>query len=302
MDIRPPERTAPEPAGKTPRDRMLMRTAAWGVCAALAAGILFVAAQEPAASKRIERLLSGAGDKTAPPPVVADVARGHERSIETLQAKIEDLAKDRDRLAGRIAALEHNLEDVTGSIAKSDSSKSAIMTSKPAPALTAAVAPEPPGPAEQSVPGLFPQGPILLDPLATPPAGIASILPQVPERTEAKTEPAHTEPERVAALTPPAPSKPSPAHPHPEFGIELSTAPNMAGLRESWVSAKANYGPLLVGLSPVAVRDRHPGSKAVRLVAGPLPSIAAARKLCAQVATLNGHCWPARIDPADVVR
>jgi hypothetical protein len=76
----------------------------------------------------------------------------------------------------------------------------------------------------------------------------------------------------------------------------------MEQLRQRWASAKANFGPLLVGLSPVAVRDRHPGSTAVRLVAGPVSSVIAARKLCAQFATLNGNCWPARIDPADVVR
>lgn len=301
MDIRPPERTAPEPAGKTRRDGILLRTAAWGVCAALAVATLLAAAQEPAASKRIERALSGGDAGPAPRPVIADATQGHERSIKLLQAKIEDLTKDRDRLASRVAALEHNLEDMTGSIAKNDSGKNTA-TPKPAPIETAAIAPEPPGPAEPAVPLLLPQGPIVLDPLATPPAGVASILPQSQQPQETEREPAHTAPERVAALAPPEVAKRPPPHPHPEFGIELDTAADMDKLRQSWIAAKANYGPLLVGLSPVAVRDRHPGSKAVRLVAGPLPSIAAAHKLCAQFATLNGRCWPARIDPADVVR
>ena len=298
MDIRPPERNAPEPAGKKPRDKLLLRTSAWAVCAALAVATLFVAAQGPAASKRIERAISGDNEPLAPRPIVADATQGHERSIRALQAKIEDLTRDRDRLAGRVAALEHNLEDMTGSIAKSAARvSSAAPTAAP---VVAALAPEPPGPAEPSVPALLPKGPIVLDPLATPPAGVASILPQNAQRTPAKREPKEAAPEHVAALARPEPPKRPP--PHPEYGVELATAPNMEQLRRSWLSAKANFGPLLVGLSPVAVRDHHPGSAAVRLVAGPVPNIIAARRLCARFADLNGNCWPARIDPADVVR
>ena len=301
-----------EPAGKRPRNGMLVRTCAWGVCAALAVATLLVAAQGPAASTRIERALSGS-DETPPPPrpVVADATPEHTQSIAVLQAKIDELTQDRDRLAGRIASLERNLEDMTGSIAKSDSSRSESVA-KVAPVEAAAVAP---APMVVAAPTLLPKAPIVLDPLATPPAGVASVLPDAlpqsaarepeakPAEQVANREPEAKPHEQVAALTPPAEPARRPAqHARAEFGVELATAPNMDGLRQNWTSAKANFGPLLVGLNPVAVRDRHPGSKAVRLVAGPLPSITAARKLCAQFASLNGNCWPARIDPADVVR
>jgi hypothetical protein len=302
MDIRPPERIAPEPARKKPRDRLLMRTAAWGVCAALAVAVLFVAAQGPAASKRIERALSGVDETPAPRLVVADATQEHQRSIKSLQSKINDLVRDRDRLAARIVALEHNLEDVTGSIAKRDAAAHEPVAKPAPPAVIAAVEPEPPGPAEPSVPALLPRGPIVLDPLATPPAGLASILPETPGQRETRSEAEPAAPEKVAALTPTEPTKRTAPHQHPEYGIELATAPTMAQLRQRWVSAKANFGPLLVGLSPVAVRDRHPGSTAVRLVAGPVPSIIAARKLCARFAELKGNCWPARIEPGDIVR
>jgi hypothetical protein len=300
MDIRPPERTAPEPAGKKPRDRVLMRTAAWGLCAALAVATLLAAAQRPAASKRIEQAISGVNEKPAPRPIVAGAALGDERTIKALQAKIEDISKDRDRLVGRIATLERNLGDMTGSIAQSRRTMSAA-EAKPAPVVTAAVEPKPPGPATPSVPALLPSGPIVLDPLATPPVGLASILPETKPRQEPKRASDHGLRQHVAALAPAELPK-RPPHPHPEFGIELATAPNMEQLRQHWASAKANFGPLLVGLSPVAVRDHHPGSTAVRLVAGPMASVIAARKLCAQFASLNGNCWPARIDPADIVR
>jgi hypothetical protein len=251
----------------------------------------------------MESALSGADDTPPPRPTVANAPQGHERSIKALQVKIEDMTRDRDRLAARIAALEHDLGDMTGSIAKIDSSRIAATrqaTPQPAP-VARAVQPEPPRPALTSLPALLPAGPILLDPLATPPAGIASILPQTPPHRDAKSEHAQSAPERVASLAPPPESSKRPTS-HPEFGIELATASNMEQLRRSWSAAKANYGPLLVGLSPVAVRDRHPGSTAVRLIAGPVPNIIAAHKLCAQFAKLNGNCWPTRIDPADLVR
>lgn len=300
MDIRPPERTAREPVGKQSREKLLVRTGAWGVCAALAVAMLLAAAQGPAASKRIERALSGIDDSPPPRLIVADATQRHEVSLRALQAKIEEFTRDRDRLAGRIAALEHNLEDMTGSIAKIDSSR--IAASAVRTRVASAVEPTPPGPAARSVPVLFPNGPVVLDPLATPPAGIASILPETGPHQDAKSEPEQPTPERVAALAPPALERRAPPRLHPEFGVELATAPNLEKLRQNWLSAKANYGPLLVGLSPVAVRDHHPGSTAVRLVAGPVPTITAARKLCARFAELNGNCWPARIDPADVVR
>jgi hypothetical protein len=115
-------------------------------------------------------------------------------------------------------------------------------------------------------------------------------------------------PERVAEVAPTEPAKAepvkpaAPVHARAEFGIELATEPTLDNLRQRWSGVKANFGPLLVGLSPVAVRDRHPGSSAVRLVAGPLPSLAAARQLCARFANQNGNCWPTRINPADVIQ
>jgi hypothetical protein len=63
---------------------------------------------------------------------------------------------------------------------------------------------------------------------------------------------------------------------------------------------KANFGPLLVGLTPLAMRDSKHGG--VRLVAGPLSSLAAARDLCGRFTRLNGDCAPVRVDPAAIVQ
>jgi hypothetical protein len=313
MDIRPPERTPPPFARAKPRDRTLLRIAGWGLGAACAVTALVIAAQSPAGGARIKLAIAEL-NAPARPAAAASAARPQaDPLLRTLEARIAQLAGDRDRLASRVAALEGGFDDLTGSVRKSAAASNPGMV-PPAPAPGAAVAAKP------VLPMVVAVAPPLINPLATPPAGVASILPDPPPATPGKapeaaapapsaasasaSEPVPLPPERVAVIAPAAAPKPAaaPARPHPEFGIELATEPTMDGLRQRWASVKANYGPLLIGLSPVAVRDQHPGSSAVRLVAGPLPSIAAARKLCARFAAMTGDCWPARINPADVVQ
>ena len=76
----------------------------------------------------------------------------------------------------------------------------------------------------------------------------------------------------------------------------------MAALHSRWLLVKANHGPLLVGLSPVALKDKRQGGKGLRLIAGPIKSMAAARELCAKFAVQNGYCFPRQVDAADVVQ
>jgi hypothetical protein len=115
-----------------------------------------------------------------------------------------------------------------------------------------------------------------------------------------------TEPERVAepVLADIPIPRPRPARHHPthaEYGIELGTASDIDALHVRWVAVKANFGPLLVGMSPVGVKDRHPGSTKLRLIAGPVKNLTAARELCARFVAMNGYCWPTRLEATDVV-
>lgn len=309
MHIRPPERSATEPSRTRPRDRTLLRAAGWGLGAAFAVATLVIVAQSPAGGERIKVALSALDGETARPVHLAEAAGPQlDPSVKSLEARIAQLTGDRDRLAARVASLESNFEDMTGSIRRQTTA---------APGATGIGPDAAAGAARTAM--VVAVAPPMINPLATPPAGIGSILPYTeasltegfggPAPVEAApSTPVPLPPERQAAVTPaeaikPAPSaRPAPARARPEFGIELATAPTMENLRERWASAKANFGPMLIGLSPVAVRDRHPGSTAVRLVAGPLPTLVAARELCARFARVNGDCWPARINPADVVQ
>jgi len=59
---------------------------------------------------------------------------------------------------------------------------------------------------------------------------------------------------------------------------------------------KANFGPLLTGLHPLAARVRRPGATDVRLLVGPLPSVAAATQLCTRFAAARVTCRPVKFD------
>lgn len=302
MDIRPPERTATLFARPKPRDGTLLRLAAWGSCATMSAALLVFVAQTSAGGARIKLALSGLDEPVQP----AAAHAGDDPLVRSLEARVAALTGDRDRLAKRVAALENGFDDLTGSVGK--------QSAAPPPASPAVIE------RHEPVAMVVAVAPPLINPLATPPAGVASILPEtpkpqpaVPEASAPETAPAAEvplPPERAVASAEPAeaarpaetPKPAAAAHSRAEFGIELATEPNMEGLRKRWAGVKANYGPLLLGLSPVAVRDQHPGSTNVRLVAGPLPSLTAARQLCARFAAVNGDCWPARINPADVIQ
>ncbi len=135
-------------------------------------------------------------------------------------------------------------------------------------------------------------------PAPAAPEVVASLTSPEPQKIEAAPEPqieAQPAPSRVAALPPPAKHA-------AEFGIELGTAPSMAALQSRWLSAKANFGPLLVGLSPAAVKDKRAGTTSLRLIAVPVKSMAAARELCAKLAVQKGYCFPRQVDVAEIVQ
>ena len=111
----------------------------------------------------------------------------------------------------------------------------------------------------------------------------------------ASSVPEETAPEAIPITrTRPAPRAPVPPV---EYGVEVA---DMNALRTRWLSVKGNFGPLLAGLGPVAYK--RSGSTQLRLMAGPLKSMTAAREVCAKFVAANGYCWPTRVNATDVVQ
>jgi hypothetical protein len=63
-------------------------------------------------------------------------------------------------------------------------------------------------------------------------------------------------------------------------------------LQARWIAVKANFGPLIEGLRPLAGYDDRPGIIPHRLIVGPLPNGAAAAQLCSRFAASKVPCRP----------
>jgi hypothetical protein len=283
IESAPPQANLPA-SGKRLRDRSaLWRLCAWGGSATIALAAVAMITQTESGAERLQLALFQKEPPARAVPM-ADVApRVVENDAETkrLQAQIRTLAADRDRLTARIASLEHSLDDITGSIKRQ--------------AELAAAAPPPAPPAVASARPA--SAPPVITPLATPPsADAAAPWPQTPSSQTATPEPVPLPPMRVAAAPANEPAAEPPPPRKPELGVDLGGAPNLVVLNARWAAVKANFGPLLTGLYPVAAHGLRPGATDYRLVVGPLPNAAAVAQLCARFAAARVNCRPAKFD------
>lgn len=304
------KRSLPTAAVRPPDRDAVWRLCGWGGSAIIAVAALAMTVQSDLGRNRIDLFLS----ETPPAPAVVAEVPPHppEPNPETLrlQAEVRNLIADRDRLAARFATLERHLDDVTSSIKQQAIATPAAPPSPPpqvatvaatAPAQVAAVA-APPAPA-LAIP--------TIDPLAMP--GVTgSIGGWSPAAAAAPSEPAQAAkletrdvpaaPKPIAALSVDEPAPPAQTPNKVEYGIDLGGARDMEALRQRWSTIKANLGPLLTGLQPVAVRDHRPGKTDLRLVVGPMPNLSAARQVCTRFAASNVACHAAKFDGEAIVQ
>jgi hypothetical protein len=294
-----PEQGLPDTHKRRRDSRALWRLCCWGGLAAIALAALAFTTQTESGSRRLQ-LAFGAANQPARAIAMADVTlRALEKDAETqrLEAQVRLLAADRDRLTARLASLEHNLEDVTDSIKRQAAQEAAAATAK-----SPAQAPSAPSTTQQvdsttPAPGMpaASSAPPAIAPLAMPArTDSPAPWPGTPPAQAATPAPVPLPPTRVAVAPASEPAAEPPRK--PEFGVDLGGAPNMDVLSARWAAVKANFGPLLTGLHPVAAHVRRPGTADYRLVVGPLPNAAAATQLCARFAAARVTCRPAKFD------
>jgi hypothetical protein len=293
----PPEPDLPN-IRKPLRTHPLWRLFGWGSAATIALAAVALISQTEAGSKRLQLAFAFAsepGQAVAQIPPRAAEAVGESKR---LAAQLRELAADRERLTARIAMLERNLEDMTGSIKQQ---------SEQLDAARAAKTPAPSAPA--TTPAVVAVAPPALTPLAMP--AVSKTAASWSTTTPEATEPA-TPPQAVEVTAEPAPSpvhvaaasalEPVAAPPSkPDYGIDLGGAGSLEALRIHWAALKANYGPLLVGLHPLAAQQpKHPAGVTYRLVAGPLPNATEAVQLCARFPITRTGCRPAKFAGAQL--
>jgi hypothetical protein len=264
--------------------RALWRLCGWGGAAAVLLSAVAIVTQTRPGAERLQLTFAHISEPVrsvasveAPPPVVERVvARAVENEAKTrrLAAEVEALTADRERLATRIASLEQQLGNVTGSI----KAQAASPTNPP--------------------PAKLPEGKLpRLAPLAMPDiADTAAPWSDPPPAQAAATVEVPMPPTRVATIPIVKPELAPEPTSKMEYGIDLGSGLNLDQLRQRWLAVKANYGPLLSGLHPIAMQDQRARHAPLRLVAGPLPTVADAVHLCARFATARAACRPTKFN------
>lgn len=288
-----------------------MRLATWGTSAAVALMVAALITFSNSGSQRTGLAVAGLTQGESQLVTTAQLtARSSDLDAEKrrLDDAIRLLAADRDRLLTRVASLERNLDDITGSIRRQAEQpplpqipgrRSNATTSLPeipaidppmtmAAAMPAATAVSP---VPQNVPEWMNKRPepwpstsvaFEMAPLPTDPPIVVASAPPAPTPAPA--------PEIAPTVTeaPPAASPPAPAAKN-EFGVDIGSGATLDEVRALWNMAKARNAGLLGNLRPI-VSARKDRAGELRLIVGPLPNAAAAAKLCINLGAADVMC------------
>lgn len=304
------------------------RLGAWGGTAILALVVAIGATQTDIGRRSLHIAAAQPGPPTQAPVMVSPPAPVDDSKTRALEKQMQHLASERVQLDARLGKIEQQLQDLTGSIEKQVSQLAAAAnknTPSPTPAPNAS---EKMDAVEATSPmGHLASAPAIIDPLAIGVTVIATAWPQTEmerekshaddKHTLASLPPLHAQPESArSSVAPPLPAgriiaaAPEPRAPavetlpvvKQEYGIELARGANVDDLRARWAAIKANYGPMLTGLQPIAVRDPRQGASTYELIAGPLPNLVTAHQVCARLSAAHIACRPAHFDGQSIVQ
>lgn len=305
--------------GQAPRSGMqsLWRLTIWGTLASVSLFFAVISAYSNAGTHRAAAAssppdgLQAAEQETAQQRnSIADLrAQSASNAEETrrLSQAVRALAGDRDQLTTRIAALERNLDGVTGSIKRAPPatpttnaapsarpeapmSTGAMTTSAATTSamtngtmtngtMTGASAPAPATAPSASASEITAR-------LATPPLGPseAARSPEAEKGAGASAADVTRLPAAVAAELLPASA----------LGVDVGGAINFEGLRALWHATKNNDPSLLDDFYPVVATRENSKTHAaeLRLIVGPMPDAEAAAQLCVTLAAVHQYCQP----------
>jgi hypothetical protein len=276
--------------------RHLWRLTLWGGTAASALLVAVLASRSDAGSQRIAGLFFIRGDRTQ----VAAQPFDAETEAHRLAEAVRGLNAENQELKSRLAAVEHNVDDITGSVARQIE---VIKETKPAPP------PAPiPAPGHAAPPAAAPMAKATIaEPAGAAPAPapvqLGAAAPQhaaAPAPAPAAPAPQHiaAAPPHVAAPAPnaaaPDPHAEPPAALAPQYGVDIGSAVSIQVLRAHWLGVRSAHAQLFDGLMPVVMLREvpHTGRVELRLVVGPLANAEAAAKLCTALAPYRLSCQP----------
>jgi hypothetical protein len=285
--------------------RALWRLGGWGAAAALALVVVAFVSTSDTGSQRLALTVAPAELPVRAVTTIKMPPLQNDAETKRLATQVRALAADRDRLTARIAALEHELNDLTGSVKRlADAPAPAANTPPPTPSAPKTA---PPAMAQREAPKSAAAPSSVNSPSAMPAAGTLAPQPDKPQR------PQQSEADAVEPIEPPAHNTAAPAldkvplppvriaavePAQPEFGIALAGASSIEVARLQWAAVKANFGPVIAGLEARTLSERRGAATHYRLVAGPLPTYTAAARLCARIIAAHAICQPVKFTGA----
>ncbi len=234
----------------------LRRLAVWGAAASGAVLVVTLTSRSDIAVDRIALVLHH-----QKPPFDAQAA------TEQLAAAVRGLKDNDEQINSRLAAVEHDMDDFTGSITKQIKAADASRHVEDGPSVVATAATS----ASMLAPADIPS--------AAAPASVPVPMP-APGSAKAAEE---------SALPP---------LPRTAFGVDIGSGLTLQALRMRWAAIRTAHPQLFEGLEPIISVREVPRSNKIelRLVAGPIALPGTAAQLCAQLAALGLFCQPTIYD------
>lgn len=251
----------------------LWRQAGWGLAAATALGIAVLGSRDDDAPQRFAALFSSLRSQEQ----LAARSFDAETAARQLAQAVRSLADDRDKLATRLNALDHEMRDMSGTVKQQiEAAKSEVIkTAKQAPPWPESAPPVPMTLADVAV---------MVKTVSPAPAGAAE-PPSPSVATSATNTDEHAPPDTTAS-------------PGQAYGADLGTASTMKTLHHRWASLRAAHPQLFEGIQPVVSVKQNPrtGRTELHLVVGPYANAETAAQFCDFVVPYHVNCQPAMFD------
>jgi hypothetical protein len=290
--------------------REFFRLFVWDMVAAVSLTVAIFAGATEAGSDRarhaalqLREVVMPSGIKPARP---LDAVEGR-KLAETVRV----LTADRERLLARIAALENNVDDITGSIKRVERAARPVPTTIEQPfSPVTAMPPQPPAPARPQ-PVLAAASPAQAPPaVSAPPPPVPAAAPPSRPAVEqvARINPQHNSQDAQDQTQDAAPAAPETAPAQTatppnrvtrrQFGLDLGGGASEEALRPVWTAALRRHNALLQNLRPLVLSREQPrgGGLEYRLIAGPIGNAAKAARYCAAITGTGGVCQPTMYD------
>jgi hypothetical protein len=242
----------------------LWRQAGWGLATAAALSVALLSSRDDMAPQWLAGMLSS---------LHARELGAHSFDAETaarqLAQALRSLADDRDRLAIRLNAVEHEMRDLSGTIKlQIDAAKTdAIKTAKQAPPW----------------PDSAPPVPMTL-------ADVAVMVKRISPAPGSAADSATNTAEQALADASGSLGQ--------AYGVDLGTASTIKTLHQRWATLRTAHPQLFEGVQPVVSvkQNARTGRTELHLIVGPYANAESAAQFCDYVVPFHVNCQPAMFD------